>query len=448
MTTTAALTVATASPLGDAPLPQVQASAGAAPGAAAVPAGEEVLSVAELLRLLEQNGGFAQALATAAADGSTGAAAATPASAARTAPAPAPAAPAAAAPAPRAAGQAGNDDGPCDIVTLLRILESQVQPAATAPAAASVTAAPAGKRPAAANQTEATTGTTSADTATLAAAAVALPLPIVVPAEVVAAADAGGSCAAGTASRLQAAGQGGEPDMTAAASGGANGGADAAVHRGGPGAPGAPPPVAPGGIDALIAAADGAVAPVSASAPAADSPGRDASTARVPDAPQAPADPARVTLSLAQTFRAEAPASAPVERAIHVPVRDPAWPQAVAAEIHFLADRQIEAATLRLSPEHLGPVEVRIDVRDNNVSVTFGVAHGDTQAALEQALPRLREMFAAAGLNLGQASVQQEARRGPHNGGESAAAGEAAGDTGDGTRPGTVRGVGLVDEYA
>ncbi len=69
-------------------------------------------------------------------------------------------------------------------------------------------------------------------------------------------------------------------------------------------------------------------------------------------------------------------------------------------------------------------------------------------AALEQALPRLREMFAAAGLNLGQASVQQEARRSSHNGGAAPAAGEAAGEAGDGAWTGTVGGVGLVDEYA
>ena len=160
-----------------------------------------------------------------------------------------------------------------------------------------------------------------------------------------------------------------------------------------------------------------------------------------------PPDPAQATLSFVQHFKSDVPTSAPVERLIHVPVRDPAWPQAVAAEIRFLTDRKIEAATLRLSPEHLGPVEVRIDVRDNNVSVSFGVTHGDTQAALEQALPRLREMFAAAGLNLGQASVQQEARRGSQHGSSAAAAGAGAANERDGSASGAGRAVGLVDEY-
>ena len=106
------------------------------------------------------------------------------------------------------------------------------------------------------------------------------------------------------------------------------------------------------------------------------------------------------------------------------------------------------ADSLRLSPEHLGPLEVRIDVRDGNVSVAFGVAHLDTQAALEQALPRLREMFAAAGLQLGQASVQQEARRGSHNGGQAPAGAAAAADNGAGAGPAGVRALGLVDDYA
>ena len=210
------------------------------------------------------------------------------------------------------------------------------------------------------------------------------------------------------------------------------------------GAAAAGPAADPG---ALQSALDATSALTAIDAAAAAAPGREGSMLRLPDATGASADPAQATLSFVQHFKSDVPTSAPVERLIHVPVRDPAWPQAVAAEIRFLTDQKVEAATLRLSPEHLGPVEVRIDVRDNNVNVSFGVAHGDTQAALEQALPRLREMFAAAGLNLGQASVQQEARRGSHHGSTAAAAGAGAADERDGSPPGAVRGVGLVDEY-
>jgi flagellar hook-length control protein FliK len=101
---------------------------------------------------------------------------------------------------------------------------------------------------------------------------------------------------------------------------------------------------------------------------------------RPPDATGAPADPVQATQfrpALQERRRRARRSSYPCAGARS------AWPQAVAAEIRFLTDQKVEAATLRLSPEHLGPVEVRIDVRDNNVSVSFGVAHGDTQAVLE-----------------------------------------------------------------
>jgi flagellar hook-length control protein FliK len=343
----------------------------------AVPAAaDEVLSVDELLQLLEQGAGFAQALAAVGASAApqaaagAGAAAAEPAALLRR----------------KEAGRDGDDDAPCDIVTLIRLLESPPQPAAAA--AATAVAAAADDAPVGDEHGFGEADRPALSGHGLARTAAALPLAV-------------GAAAAG--------------------------------------------PAADHGASQSALDATSALTPLAAAA--APVAGREGSTLRLPDAAGASADPAQATLSFVQHFKSDVPTSAPPERVIHVPVRDPAWPQAVAAEIRFLTDQKIEAATLRLSPEHLGPVEVRIDVHDNNVSVSFGVTHGDTQAALEQALPRLREMFAAAGLNLGQASVQQEARRGSQHGSSAAAAGAGAANERDGGASGAVRAVGLVDEY-
>ncbi|MFI4913923.1 MAG: flagellar hook-length control protein FliK, partial [Steroidobacterales bacterium] len=104
------------------------------------------------------------------------------------------------------------------------------------------------------------------------------------------------------------------------------------------------------------------------------------------------------------------------ERTVNVPVSDRNWGQAVAAQVQWLAGQGVKAATLRLSPEHLGPVEVRIDVHNSQVNVSFSAAHADTRTALEQAVPRLRELLGSSGLSLGQANVQQETRSGTQNG--------------------------------
>jgi flagellar hook-length control protein FliK len=76
-----------------------------------------------------------------------------------------------------------------------------------------------------------------------------------------------------------------------------------------------------------------------------------------------------------------------------------------------MAHQGIESASLKLSPAHLGPVEVRISVQDGGASVWFGAAQADTRAALEQALPRLREMFSTQGLTLADANVSREPPR-------------------------------------
>src|SRR5690606_20688457 len=56
-----------------------------------------------------------------------------------------------------------------------------------------------------------------------------------------------------------------------------------------------------------------------------------------------------------------------------------------------------------------GPLEVRISMNQNTAHIWFGAQHADTRAVLAETLPRLREMFAEAGLSLGHAGVSQEA---------------------------------------
>jgi flagellar hook-length control protein FliK len=63
------------------------------------------------------------------------------------------------------------------------------------------------------------------------------------------------------------------------------------------------------------------------------------------------------------------------EHAIAIPVSDPGWSRAVAAQVQLFASANVQSATLRLSPEHLGPVEVHIDVQSTQINVSFVAAH-------------------------------------------------------------------------
>ena len=98
-------------------------------------------------------------------------------------------------------------------------------------------------------------------------------------------------------------------------------------------------------------------------------------------------------------------------KSIQSPVGSRQWADEVSAHVTWMARQGEQTASLRLNPAHLGPVEVQIAMRNDQTTVMFGAAHADTRAALEQALPRLREMFAAQGMALADAGVSREAPR-------------------------------------
>jgi len=98
-------------------------------------------------------------------------------------------------------------------------------------------------------------------------------------------------------------------------------------------------------------------------------------------------------------------------RTLHSPVGTERWAEELGNRMTMMVDRHQQTASLRLSPEHLGPLEVRISITDDKASVWFGATHADTRAAIENALPRLREMFTAQGLSLADAGVFREPPR-------------------------------------
>lgn len=98
-------------------------------------------------------------------------------------------------------------------------------------------------------------------------------------------------------------------------------------------------------------------------------------------------------------------------RPVNVPVGTAEWADEIGSRMTMMVEQGKHTASLRLSPEHLGPLEVRITMNGDQASVQFGAAHVDTRNAIENALPRLREMFASQGLSLADANVSREPPR-------------------------------------
>ncbi|HEX2584580.1 MAG TPA: flagellar hook-length control protein FliK [Steroidobacteraceae bacterium] len=90
---------------------------------------------------------------------------------------------------------------------------------------------------------------------------------------------------------------------------------------------------------------------------------------------------------------------------IHSRVGSHEWTRDVGDRLSMMVSNKVHSASLQLNPDNLGPVQVKIDVNDSQASVWFTADHPDTRTALEQSLPRLREMFASQGMSLMDAGV-------------------------------------------
>lgn len=97
----------------------------------------------------------------------------------------------------------------------------------------------------------------------------------------------------------------------------------------------------------------------------------------------------------------------PARNEIATPVHSPRWADDFSARVALMVRGAESSASLQLTPVDLGPVEVNVTVRDSQATIHFGAAQAETRALLEASIPRLREMLAAQGFNLMDASVSQ-----------------------------------------
>ena len=96
-----------------------------------------------------------------------------------------------------------------------------------------------------------------------------------------------------------------------------------------------------------------------------------------------------------------------VDDAVSVPVGERGWGRAFGERVLWLVGQQVQAAEVKLNPPHLGPVEVRLSLTGQDATVNFTVTHGATRDAIEQAIPRLRELFAQQQLQIVNVDVGQ-----------------------------------------
>lgn len=133
---------------------------------------------------------------------------------------------------------------------------------------------------------------------------------------------------------------------------------------------------------------------------------------------------------------------------------DDGFEQAIGARLGWLADQKIGHAHIRLSPDDMGPVDVRLQLNGDKVHASFSSPHVDVRQALESSLPRLRELLGEQGFQLAHADVGHQAPGGDGNASGQATGGGMAGDgepsSGDASVSSAqlIRQRGLLDAYA
>ena len=87
------------------------------------------------------------------------------------------------------------------------------------------------------------------------------------------------------------------------------------------------------------------------------------------------------------------------------------WAADLGQQMVDMVTRGDQQVDLRLHPAELGPLSISLNLNDGTTQAQFQVAHASVRAAVEQALPQLREALATQGIALGQASVSDQSSR-------------------------------------
>ncbi len=99
-------------------------------------------------------------------------------------------------------------------------------------------------------------------------------------------------------------------------------------------------------------------------------------------------------------------------------VGSPNWNQSLGQKVVWMLSNEVQSASLTLNPPDLGPLQVVLNVSNNQANASFIATQPEVRQALEAALPKLREMLGNAGIELGQANVSAGTHQQPGSFGE------------------------------
>lgn len=88
-----------------------------------------------------------------------------------------------------------------------------------------------------------------------------------------------------------------------------------------------------------------------------------------------------------------------------------AWNQSLGEKVVWMAAGAQQTATLTLNPPNMGPLQIVLNLANDQATASFFSAQPEVRQALEAAFPRLKEMLNEAGIQLEQATVSADTPR-------------------------------------
>lgn len=122
--------------------------------------------------------------------------------------------------------------------------------------------------------------------------------------------------------------------------------------------------------------------------------------------------PSSITADISRmnnVLRSETAATVPANQSTLVKhFADPGWRQELGDKLIWMHKQSMPSVELRLNPEHLGPILVKIDMSQDQATVAFTAQNLAVKEAIEAAIPKLREMLGGQQLNLVEVNVSQQ----------------------------------------
>ena len=93
---------------------------------------------------------------------------------------------------------------------------------------------------------------------------------------------------------------------------------------------------------------------------------------------------------------------------INTPVQSNQWADQLNGRVALLLQNNQQQAHISVHPAELGPIEVKISMQNDQASISFVTQNSVVREAVEDAIPRLRDMLQESGVNLGQSNVSEQ----------------------------------------